>query len=571
MPSKILLVPWVTDLNQNGDNFGQYSTTGGGVMGADCHTGDNNKKNYNNNDDDHSSVGGGGGGTRGMATDDSSRVDNNHNKVQTYGSSRHLSSSAAWRGGTNKTTNGGDCSHGNYYSSHNSHHHQQQPQQQRKSTPVVFMCNMICRVPISGIYVASLVVECGLIEVLIDMIMGRLCNSNVLKKINTIGQRQTSWNHSNTTTATTTTATTATTMTPDEVEKIKKLTTIHDYDIEEWWSILTLFANIINISDKAKDRIERHVGIEYVIKFLLPIAQYGGHQQLNGGSTTSSHKGLINTLLSLCISGASLSPSSRPFIYCSRLNDDNNNHNNHNNHNNNDNNDNNDNNNDSNDNNDNDANNNDNNDNNDNDTSWLFQQYNDNYELMNTLISGIEETSLSLLSPAYMTNGRSISMMLSVLRPSIVRLENHYKQTGRYHYYHSSSSLYPNQYDNSHKKELFIDKKDNNDSNLNVSNRSFSQRQLFTSTHADMSYSYSSKFGNDHSSVGGDIAQMSDIDLNEYETRSIGGVTRSSYHSLHALGKNQTYIYIYILSLLSLSSSSLLLSLSLLLSSSLSL
>ena len=209
----------------------------------------------------------------------------------------------------------------------------------------------------------------------------------------------------------------------------------------------------------------------------------------------------LSLTVALCVSGTSLCPSSRPFIYCSKFvggddeatecfttSADNGTGTE--------------------------------------DAPWLFRQYNvrKDRECMVSLAAGLEETSLSLLSPAYFTDGRSVCMMLSVLRPSIVRMENYYRQTGRN--CNNTSTLPQSNLNDGDKRERH--------GSETILHRS--QRQPFTATYADGNV----KIINDHSSVG-DVA-MSDVDFNEYETRSIGG-TRSSYHSLHALGDIQGHTH----------------------------
>ena len=398
MPSKILLIPWVTD-NKRGESFGD-----GG------------------NDDDSSIGGAREGGKSSWVMRDSSV----HNKTD---------------------------------------HHQRDPQQ----ASIVLMCNMACRVPVSGTYAASLVVDSGITETLVDMMMGSTCNHQITTKMNSCINPPDQSIH-------------------DAASDAATNIQIQDIDLEEWWSILTLLAYVLNTSEEAKDRVEKYIGVDKILKLLLPVAQSGCKY------LKSSHKAVVNTILALCVSGASLSPSSRPFIYCSKWGGDREScdgppleHG----------------------------------------VSWLFRQYGErkDRESMNALVAGLEETSLSLLSPAYFTDGRSICMMLSTLRPSIVRLENYYKQSGR-----NISHLCGNKKDS--------EKRERCSSDNTILHRS--QRQVFPSNHANDG---SSKLINDQSSVG-DVA-MSDTDYNEYETKSLGG-TRSSYHSLHALGKIYCSVYSFL-------------------------
>ena len=389
MPSKILLIPWVTDIKR-GEHVGDVGH------------------------DDDSSVGG---------------IRESHGR-----SSRIMKD-------INK----------------NEHHYQP-----HHNATAVLMCNMACRVPISGTYAASLMIDMGIVEVLIDLLMGSTCNPQIRRSINCNDKSATY---------------------QDESYYCK------DDELEEWWGVLTLFCYMLNTSEDAKDRVEKYVGLEDMIKFLLPIAQNSCK------FLKISHKGIVNTLLALCVSGASLSPSSRPFIYCRKLlnekeekqNPDgcitlSNNVSD--------------------------------------DIPWLLKTYNErkDKEGMKELVAGVEESSLSLLSPAYLTDGRSISMMLSVIRPCITRLENYYKQSGR-DLFNSRGS----------QKDENSEKRD--PSNGDTVSHHRAQRHFFTSFNVEGSV----KNMNEQSSVG-DVA-FSDVDFNELETRSIGGGTRSSYHSLHALGK----------------------------------
>ena len=84
--------------------------------------------------------------------------------------------------------------------------------------------------------------------------------------------------------------------------------TTSDLAIEGWWSAVTLLGIVLNGSDAAKNRLEAYYGSHMFVRRLLPVL-------------TLSNNPLCfsNMLMSVCVRGAVLSPSARPFFVCSRL------------------------------------------------------------------------------------------------------------------------------------------------------------------------------------------------------------------------------------------------------------
>lgn len=140
----------------------------------------------------------------------------------------------------------------------------------------ILLCHAACRVPISCNAVAALLVEAGLLEPLLESTLGSHVHTLLRSAI----------------------------FSPST----KSSEALTDAVQAEWLGSVAVLCSLIAACDAAKDRAEATVGLPKLLNLLQPIAQH-----------TKAPKCLINLVLDLCISGASLSPSSRPFICCGKL------------------------------------------------------------------------------------------------------------------------------------------------------------------------------------------------------------------------------------------------------------
>ena len=121
-------------------------------------------------------------------------------------------------------------------------------------------------------------------------------------------------------------------------------------------------------------RIEQYVGVQNFVRFILPLA----HSRF-------ASKCVIDVLCSICISGKGLSKPSRPFFVCTKLSQSHISF--------------------------------------DDSIPLIFRRdHAFNEKVVSALLPDSEDSLFSLMAPSYFTYGRSVSMMTSVLRPSVVSL-----------------------------------------------------------------------------------------------------------------------------------------------------